>query len=153
ATVSYGAALTASPADGTASIGDLVNDMKAGKVDVLVMFGGNPVFTAPADLDFAGALQKVSTRIHVGLYQDETADVCHWHIPEAHYLESWGDVRAFDGTVSLIQPLIAPLYDGRQAIEVLAAMNGIVNQTPMELVKAYWTSAFAGKTPTAWTMR
>ena len=89
--------------------------MNAGKVDVLLILGGNPVFTAPADLNFAEALDKVANRVHLGLYYDETAEQCHWHIPEAHYLESWGDVRAFDGTVSLIQPLIAPLYDGRTA--------------------------------------
>ena len=71
------------------------------------------MFTAPADLDFAAALGKVATRVHLGLYHDETAELCHWHVPEAHYLESWGDARAFDGTVSLMQPLIAPLYDGQ----------------------------------------
>ena len=87
--------------------------MNAGSVSVLLVLGGNPVFTAPADLNFKAALEKVATRFHLGLYYDETAEQCHWHAPEAHYLESWGDVRAFDGTVSLIQPLIAPLYDGR----------------------------------------
>ena len=85
---------------------------------LLVILGGNPVFTAPADLGFADALAKVTTRVHLGLYHDETAEHCHWHVPEAHFLESWGDVRAFDGTVSLIQPLIAPIYDGRTALEL-----------------------------------
>ena len=102
----------------------------------------NPVFTAPADLNFAEALGKVDNRIHLGLYVDETAEQCHWHMPEAHYLESWGDVRSFDGTVSLIQPLIAPIYDGRTAIEVLAALNGTPGQSPMDLVKEYWTTEF-----------
>ena len=92
---------------------------------MLLILGGNPVFTAPADLGFRAALRKgPDTRFHLGLYHDETAEQCHWHVPEAHYLESWGDVRAFDGTVSLIQPLIAPIYDGHTALEVLAAMNG-----------------------------
>ncbi len=123
-TVTYGASVLSTPADGARSIADLVADMKAGKVDALVILGGNPIFTAPADLDFPGALTKVATAVHVGLYQDETAARCQWHLPEAHYLESWGDGRAFDGTVSLTQPLIAPLYDGHQAIEVLATFNG-----------------------------
>ena len=143
-TVVYTAPIAASPADGCASLSTLVADMNASKVDVLLVLGGNPVFTAPADLGFTQALTKVGTRIHLGLYYDETAELCDWHIPEAHFLESWGDVRAFDGTVSLQQPLIAPLYDGRQAIEVLAALNGAPGRTPLELVKDYWTRTFTG---------
>ena len=153
ATVLYTAPMTVSPADGIASLTELVADMRAGKVDALLILGGNPVFTAPADLGFAEALDKVATRIHLGLYEDETAEVCHWHVPEAHYLESWGDVRAFDGTVSLIQPLIAPLYDGRTALELVGVMNSAAGQTPMDLVKAYWTRAFAGQATPAWTLR
>jgi MoCo/4Fe-4S cofactor protein with predicted Tat translocation signal len=143
-TVTYTAPIAASPADGGASLSALVADMNASKVDVLLILGGNPVFTAPVDLQFPQALAKVGTRIHLGLYYDETAELCDWHIPEAHFLESWGDVRAFDGTVSLQQPLIAPLYDGRQAIEILAALNGAPGRTPLELVKDYWTRTFEG---------
>ena len=143
-TVSYTTPLVASPADGAASIAELARDMDAGTVEMLRHHRGNPVFTAPADLDFTSALQKVATRFHLGLYYDETAELCHWHVPEAHYLESWGDVRAFDGTVSLMQPLIAPLYDGRAAIELLAAINGHGGQAPLDLVKGYWTRAFDG---------
>jgi MoCo/4Fe-4S cofactor protein with predicted Tat translocation signal len=143
ATVRYVAPIAASPADGARSLAALVADMNAGKVDALVMLGGNPVFTAPADLKFADALERVATRVHLGLYFDETAEQCHWHLPEAHYLESWGDVRAFDGTVSIIQPLIAPLYDGRTAIEILSALNGKPGVPPMDLVKEHWTAAFA----------
>ena len=150
ATVIYTAPMLESPIDGASSLAALVTDMQAGKVDALFILGGNPVFTAPADLHFKDALSKVGTRVHLGLYHDETAELCHWHIPEAHFLESWGDIRAFDGTVSLIQPLIAPLYDGRSAIEVLAALNSTPGQTPMELVKGYWTKAFASP---AWTLR
>jgi molybdopterin-containing oxidoreductase family iron-sulfur binding subunit len=152
-TVTYAAPFTASPADGCASMAELVADMKAGKVDALVILGGNPVFTAPADLGFAEALKKVNTSLHLGLYQDETADACEWHAAEAHYLESWGDARSFDGTVSQIQPLIAPLYDGRQAIEVLAALNGQPGQPAVDLVKNYWARAFDGKTKTAFTLQ
>ena len=111
--------------------------MDAGKVEVLLILGGNPVATAPADLQFGERLAKVGFRAHLGLYDDETALLCHWHVPEAHYLESWGDVRASDGTVSIIQPLIAPLYDGKTAHEVLAAAAGR-EQTPYDLVREYW---------------
>ena len=151
-TVHYTTPVVASPADGAASLADLVRDMNAGTVQVLLVFGSNPVFTAPADLPFTAALDKVPTRIHLGLYHDETAEHCHWHVPEAHYLESWGDVRAFDGTVSLIQPLIAPLYDGRTALEVLATLNG-TGGSALDLVKGYWTRAFAGQTKAVWTLR
>jgi len=142
-TVIYTAPIAVSPADGVASMSALVADMNASKVDVLLVLGGNPVFTAPADLNFTAALAKVGTRIHLGLYYDETAELCDWHVPEAHFLESWGDVRSFDGTVSLQQPLIAPLYDGRQAVELLAALNGAPGRSPAELVKDYWTRQFA----------
>ncbi len=84
--------------------------MNAGQVDILVIVGGNPVYTAPADLNFTEAMAKVPLRIHLSPHDDETSELCHWHIPEAHFLESWSDARAFDGTVSIVQPLIAPLY-------------------------------------------
>ncbi len=142
-TVVYTAPVAATPADGAASLSALVADMNASKVDVLLILGGNPVFTAPGDIGFSDALAKVGTRIHLGLYYDETADLCDWHVPEAHFLESWGDARAFDGTITFQQPLIAPLYDGRQAVELLSALNGTPGRTPVELVKDYWTRAFA----------
>ncbi len=151
-TVHYVAPLAASPADGTASIVELVADMNAGKVDMLVMLGGNPVFNAPADVNFVAALDKVTTRVHLGTYVDETAERCHWHVNEAHYLETWGDVRAFDGTVSLIQPLIAPIYDGHSALEVVGALNG-TPKPGLDLVKDYWTRAFGGQTTQKWTLQ
>ena len=81
------------------SLRDLVADMNAGKVDLLVILGGNPVYTAPADLGFAEALSKVQLRVHLSLYDDETSALCHWQIPEAHFLEAWSDARGYDGTV------------------------------------------------------
>ncbi len=95
-------------------------------MDTLIILGGNPAYDAPANLEFSNLLLggKVNLRIHLGLYDDETARLCNWHIPEAHVLESWGDVRAFDGTATIQQPLIAPLYGGKTAVEVLALLLG-----------------------------
>jgi MoCo/4Fe-4S cofactor protein with predicted Tat translocation signal len=119
------------------SLQALVTDMRAGTVEVLLILGGNPVYDAPADLDFAGALDRVAMRAHLSLYDDETSVLCQWHLPDVHYLESWSDGRAFDGTVSIIQPLIAPLYTGRSAHELLAMVLG---QAPngYEVVRGYW---------------
>jgi molybdopterin-containing oxidoreductase family iron-sulfur binding subunit len=145
-TVNYIAPVVASPADGASSLRDLVADMAAGKVELLVILDTNPVLTAPADLKFADALAKVTTRVHLGMYHDETAELCDWHVPATHYLESWGDARAFDGTVSLIQPLIAPIYDGKSHIEILGALNAQLGRSAFDLVKDYWTRAFNGET-------
>ena len=82
--------------------------------------GANPAYDAPVDFEFANKAVQVRLRIRLGLYEDETSAVCHWHIPETHYLESWSDARAYDGTVSVQQPLIAPLYHGKSAYELLA---------------------------------
>ncbi|NNF58787.1 MAG: TAT-variant-translocated molybdopterin oxidoreductase [Rhodothermaceae bacterium] len=101
----------------------LVRDMDAGQVQTLLMLGTNPVYSLPAELNFADALANVPTSIHVGLHVDETAQRATWHIPQAHYLEAWGDGRAYDGTLSVIQPLIAPLYDDAHSeIEVLSLL-------------------------------
>src|SRR6185295_9375911 len=104
-TVTYTQTPEARPSNQLASLRELVGEMNAGKVDFLLVLGGNPVYTAPADLRFGDSMQKVGMRVHLGLYEDETAALCHWHIPEAHFLEMWGDVRAEDGTATIIQPL------------------------------------------------
>src|SRR6185369_5130241 len=99
ATVTYTEPVEADPVDHVAELRNLTKDMADGKVDMLLLLGGvNPVYTAPADLDFAKALQKVELSIHHGLYEDETSRYCRWHIPAAHELEAWGDARAYDGT-------------------------------------------------------
>jgi MoCo/4Fe-4S cofactor protein with predicted Tat translocation signal len=117
---------------------ELVDEMKGGQVGLLVVLGGNPVYTAPADLGFADAFQKVAQRVHLGLYEDETAVLCHWHIPESHYLEAWSDARAFDGTASIVQPLITPLYSTRSAHELLAAVLGQGDRAGYDIVREYW---------------
>src|SRR5262245_7712475 len=101
--------------DEVESLKELTADMDAGHVDLLLILGGNPVYTAPSDFAFAQAMGKVQTRVHLSLYDDETSELCHWQIPEAHFLEAWSDARAFDGTASIVQPMIAPLYGGRSA--------------------------------------
>jgi molybdopterin-containing oxidoreductase family iron-sulfur binding subunit len=129
----------AGPADQVGSLRELIADIGAGKVDTLIILGGNPAYDAPADLDFAQRITaKVRLRIHLGLYHDETARVCQWHVPEADPLESWGDVRAFDGTVTIQQPLIAPLYGGKTASEVLAVLLGEPDRSGLEIVRDYW---------------
>ena len=123
-TVFYSEPIDANPVNQAESFKDLVSDISAGKVDLLVILGGNPAYDAPADLEFADLLKsnKAPLRVHLGLYQDETAELCQWHINQAHELESWGDARTYDGTVSIIQPLIAPLYGGKSAAEFVALL-------------------------------
>jgi len=128
------------------SIKDLVADMRAGGVDLLIILGGNPVFDAPADLGFAEALanSKIPLRVHLGLRNNETAELCHWHISETHYLEQWGDTRAYDGTVSIVQPLIAPLYSSHSAFELVSLLNGQADTPGYEIVQNYWKSKHSG---------
>ncbi|MEL6906761.1 MAG: 4Fe-4S dicluster domain-containing protein, partial [Planctomycetota bacterium] len=107
----------------TASLATLVEDMNAGRVGTLLMLGGNPVYDAPADLEFEAALAKCKSA-HLSLYRDETGTRAGWSLPAAHWLEAWGDARYFDGTLTLAQPLILPLFDGKSAIELCALLLG-----------------------------
>jgi MoCo/4Fe-4S cofactor protein with predicted Tat translocation signal len=137
-TVYYTEALEANPVNGLDSLSDLVSDMRSGKVQILMILGGNPVYDAPADLDFLGAMKQVPLRIHSGLYNDETAEWAQWHVPATHYLEMWGDLRAYDGTVSLIQPLIQPLYDNHSSYELLASLTKDSGTPAYQIVHSYW---------------
>ena len=117
----------------------LVEEMNAGSVSALFILGGNPVYTAPADLKFGDALRRVELKVHLGTHLDETGVECEWHVNEAHFLETWGDGRAYDGTVTICQPLIAPLFNGKTAIELLSALLAETAEThPREIVKAHW---------------
>ena len=150
-TVFYTDPIEANPVDQMASLRELVKDMEAGSVRILLMLGGNPVYTAPVDLRFAERLGKVPLRIHSNLYEDETSAYCHWHIPETHYLESWSDIRAYDGTVTILQPLIAPLYSGKSSHEVLSAVAGRAGETSYDIVRNYWKGQkIAGDFESAW---
>ncbi len=130
-TLYYTEPVEAHPVNNLESLRELSSDIYDGKVETLLIFGVNPVYTAPHDFDFASKLKfdeekkrkPVKNTIYVGSHFDETAELCDWHVAESHYLETWGDARAFDGTLSVIQPLIAPLYHTHSAREVLAAFG------------------------------
>jgi molybdopterin-containing oxidoreductase family iron-sulfur binding subunit len=142
-TVIYTDPLETDPVDGKpfpprASLEQLTRDMDKGAVELLLILDGNPVYTAPTDLEFRERLKHIPLRIHLGLYEDETAELCHWHIPRAHFLESWGDCRAYDGTATIMQPLIAPLYGGRTVLEMLQVVTGQTGGSDYEIVKNHW---------------
>jgi MoCo/4Fe-4S cofactor protein with predicted Tat translocation signal len=153
-TVFYTDPIEANSVDQTQSLRELVGDIDAGKVDTLIIIGGNPAYSTPVDLrlDF-NRLEKVKLRAHLNLYNNETSEICHWHIPMTHYLESWGDTRAYDGTATIVQPLIAPLYEGKTAYEVLALFSDNYDRKPYDIVRDYWranppsTPAAPKKTP------
>jgi Fe-S-cluster-containing dehydrogenase component len=115
-----------------------VADLNSGHVETLVILGPNPVYSAPSTLGFKDAIRKAQLVIRLGQSFDETSLFSHWHIPEAHYLETWSDTRAFDGTVTIQQPLVEPLYSGKSAHEILAILLGKPDQTSHEIVKSYW---------------
>jgi MoCo/4Fe-4S cofactor protein with predicted Tat translocation signal len=120
------------------SLASLVSAMNAGTVQTLVVLGGNPVFDAPADLDFATAMAKVPHSIVLGHSVDETSSKAEWHVPRAHYLESWGDARAVGGTLSVVQPLILPLFGGRTAVELLGLIVGDKERPAYDIVRDTW---------------
>jgi MoCo/4Fe-4S cofactor protein with predicted Tat translocation signal len=124
------------------SLRGLVADMQAGTVKNLLILGGNPVYNAPADLKFGEALQRVEFSAHLSLYEDETSAACQWHVPEAHPLEAWSDARAWDGTATILQPLIAPLYGGKSAHEVVAGLSASPGRSGYDQVRDTW-KAFA----------
>jgi molybdopterin-containing oxidoreductase family iron-sulfur binding subunit len=116
----------------------LVADLNAGKVDWLILLNSNPIYDAPFDLDFASAFNKASIVAHLGSHVDETGQIAHWHIPAAHYLEYWSDTRAYDGTVSIVQPLIDPLYGGHTAHHVFQTLLNEPMMSPYDAVRETW---------------
>ncbi len=128
---------------GEGTLSSLAAAMHGGEVDTLLVLDANPAYDVPADLRFAAALREVPHVLHLGLYRDETAELAEWHLPLAHQLESWSDARAFDGTASLAQPLIAPLYGGRSAAELLAALLGDSLTDGRALVRRQWQGQLA----------
>jgi len=142
ATVMYTDPVAIGPegADPIASLRDLITDLDAGKVQLLLILGGNPVYDAPADFDFAAKIPKAKNSVYVSLYNNETAHLADWVIPDRHFLEDWGDVRSLDGSVTILQPLIMPLYNGRARLEVLDALLLQPPRSSYEIVRAYWTA-------------
>ncbi|NJN18949.1 MAG: TAT-variant-translocated molybdopterin oxidoreductase [Oscillochloris sp.] len=140
----------AAPVDQTASLRDLTQAISAGEVDTLMILEANPAFTAPADLRFAELLAQVPFSVQLSMHFDETAALTRWHIPESHYLERWGDLRAYDGTASLIQPLIQPLFENRSAYDLLALLAGEGERTTYEIVRGYWQNRPAGEFDAQW---
>ena len=144
-TVTYTSSPEVASVNKSESLASLVRDVKAGAVDVLLILGGNPVYDAPCDLNFADALAKVKLSVRLGVYEDETSAKCMWHIPESHYLESWSDGRAFDGTTTIVQPLIAPLYSNTKSVhEFLDEILGKSGRKGYDIVTEYWKSQRPG---------
>ncbi len=137
-TVTYTAPIAAGPTDQHASLAGLVANMRAGRIDTLYILGTNPVCAAPAALGFATALARVRNTVRLGLHDDETAELCRWRLPMSHELETWGDIRAYDGTVSIAQPTIEPLYDTRSPLELVAALATGSDAHGQQLVHSYW---------------
>jgi MoCo/4Fe-4S cofactor protein with predicted Tat translocation signal len=143
-TVTYVESAAPEAAESSAALSQLVADMKAGTVSTLVIVGGNPVYDAPADLEFGKAMGNVAMRVRWGLYDDETSRLSHWHVASAHDLEAWGDARSLDGTVTILQPLIAPLFSGKSAHELLAAFSSQPDRTGHDIVKDFWRDQLPG---------
>lgn len=146
-TVVYAEPFTPSEKTQIEQLRELIGDIDAERVKLLVVLGGNPVYNTPADLKLnEERLKKVGLRVHLGTHYDETAELCHWHVAEKHYLESWSDARAYDGTVSIVQPLIQPLYDSHSIHEVVQLFfKENFDQKDYDIVRAYWqTQTIAG---------
>ena len=138
------------PSDQIGDFKKLVADLKAGKVDWLLILNSNPIYSAPADLEFATAFDKAKIVVHLGSHLDETGQIAHWHIPAAHYLESWSDARAYDGTVSVVQPLIDPLYGGKTAHDVLQTLLNEPDLSAYEAVRETWKPVIKGDFEIGW---
>jgi molybdopterin-containing oxidoreductase family iron-sulfur binding subunit len=119
---------------------ELSQDLGSGQVEALIIVGGNPVFDAPADLEFERKLSQIRFTLHLSLFQDETSAACQWHVPENHFLESWSDAVGSDGSTSIVQPLIAPLYSGYSRHQLFALFLGQVSAADYDLVRDYWKS-------------
>ncbi|MFP4436995.1 MAG: TAT-variant-translocated molybdopterin oxidoreductase [Chloroflexaceae bacterium] len=137
-TVVYIEPVEANPVNQTESLRELVTAMEAGEVQMLLIIGGNPVYDAPSDLDFGSKLANVGTTIHQSLFFDETSALATWHLPGAHFLESWSDALSFNGVASIVQPIIEPLYGGKSAHELVAVFLGQAGVSGYDIVRSYW---------------
>src|ERR1700727_1236226 len=149
-TVIYTETVNPLPSEQVADLKSLVADMNAGKVQWLGMMGVNPLYNAPVDLEFTAAFAKVPTTVHLGAFEDETGSISVWHVNKTHYLESWSDARAYDGTISIIQPMIDPMYGGKSAHDVLQALLADPQQSAYDIVVANAKTYIKGDFATAW---
>jgi molybdopterin-containing oxidoreductase family iron-sulfur binding subunit len=138
-TITYTQRAEANPVIQTDSIRDLASDLNTGSVSLLLIIGGNPVYDAPSDLLFGEALKRCPLVVHLTESPNETSQYAHWLVPKTHLLESWSDIRSYDGTISIMQPLIAPLFDGRSEHEVLNALLAPGSSDgSYEIVRSFW---------------
>ena len=143
-TVTYIPDVEIAPSIQLDAMSTLSDAMAAGEVDTLIMIDCNPVLTAPVDFAFAERLAQVPFSVQLSLYEDETSPLCHWHIPGLHELESWSDARSYDGTITILQPLIAPLFEGKSPHELLEVLNGNETQaSAYELVRGFWEQYYS----------
>jgi MoCo/4Fe-4S cofactor protein with predicted Tat translocation signal len=149
-TVIYTETVNPMPTDQLAELKSLVADMKAGKVQWLVMLGVNPIYSAPWDLGFRDAFENVPVTVQLGAHVDETGAISNWHINKSHYLESWSDARAYDGTITIIQPMIDPMYQGRSAHDMLQALLADPQQSAYDVVVANAKTYIKGDFATGW---
>jgi molybdopterin-containing oxidoreductase family iron-sulfur binding subunit len=143
-TITFTESAAANPVDQTESLRELVDALKRNEVDALIIFGGNPVFNSPADFQFAENFSRAKFKAHLNSDVNETSALCDWHIPQNHFLESWSDARSFDGTTSIVQPLILPLYAGKSAHEILDAMVSPPGRSDYDIVHDFWNSKNSG---------
>jgi molybdopterin-containing oxidoreductase family iron-sulfur binding subunit len=150
-TVTYGApAIAQIPSDQNADLKALVADLNAGKVNWLVILSGNPIYTAPADLEFAAAFEKAKNKVYLGPGLNETGQNADWHVPQAHYLESWSDAVVYGGAVSIVQPLIDPLYGGKSVHDLVQALLDEPGLSTYEAVRATWKPVIKGDFEAGW---
>jgi Fe-S-cluster-containing dehydrogenase component len=149
-TVIYTETVNPMPSEQVADLKALVADMNAGKVQWLVMLGVNPIYSAPSDLLFQDAFSKVPVTVQLASHVDETGSISNWHINKAHYLESWSDARAYDGTISIIQPMIDPMYGGKSAHDVLQALSDNPQASAYDVVVAYAKNYIKGDFAAGW---
>jgi len=141
APIDYIAPIDPVAADHAESLHDLASQIEGGQLETLILIGANPVYDAPGDLGFADLISKVPFTVQLAPYRDETAAHCTWHLPMTHVLESWSDIRAFDGTASIMQPLIQPLYDSRDAHQLLALLQQETGTSTLDIVRNHWRTA------------
>jgi molybdopterin-containing oxidoreductase family iron-sulfur binding subunit len=138
------------PDAGGATLAELAADMHAGRVRTLLVLDANPVYDAPGALAFPQALARVPLTLHCGLYRDETAQACDWHLPLSHAFEQWSDALAHDGTACIVQPCIAPLYDTRSLHEIVALLAGETTRDGHALVRRTWQARGGADFEAAW---